>query len=282
MEEKMQEQVQTKILIAEDDNFLRKSISTLIRKKGYFPIEAENGHEALALFRNDHPSLILTDLRMPVMDGFDLLDEIMMESPETPVIIFSGVGDKPDIITAMRSGAWDYITKPIEDIDFLMERIEKALVQAQMTNGYSETMENALKKTNNALKKELAEKKKLEKMIIRAKREWERTVDCLDEMIALIDRNHSLIRVNKAMARAFGKVPPELISKTCYLSTQGFNNRQQAEEDSAALLTGKPVTGRFHDETSRRQYEINLTPYYDLDDRTIIGSVYIARDITNR
>lgn len=278
----MQEQVQTKILIAEDDQFLRKSISTFIKKKGYFPLEAENGHEALKLFRKERPALILTDLRMPVMDGFDLLDEIVMESPETPVIIFSGVGDKPDIISAMRSGAWDYITKPIDDIDVLIDRIEKALVQAQMTSGYSETMENALKKSNDLLKKTLGEKKSLEKMIIRAKREWERTVDSLVEMIALIDRNHSLIRVNKAMAEAFGKVPPEIVGKTYYLSTQGFNNKQQAEDDMALLSTGTPLTGEFYDESRETQYEINLTPYYDTDDRTIIGSVYIARDITSR
>ena len=151
-----------------------------------------------------------------------------------------------------------------------------------MTSGYSESMENALKKTSETLRKELEEKKKLEKMIIRAKREWERTVDSLDEMIALIDRNHSLIRVNKAMARTLGKVPPELIGKTCYLSTQGFDNKQQAEKDTALLHTGKPVTGKFHDESAQALYEINRTPYYDLDDRTIIGSVYIARDITNR
>jgi PAS domain S-box-containing protein len=119
-------------------------------------------------------------------------------------------------------------------------------------------------------------------MIIRAKREWERTVDSLGEMIALIDRNHSLIRVNKAMAEALGKVPPEIVGKTYYLSTQGFNNKQQAEEDMALLSTGKPVTGEFYDESREAQYEINLTPYYDTDDRTIIGSVYIARDITSR
>lgn len=278
----MQEQVQTKILIAEDDQFLRKSISMFIKKKGYFPLEAENGYEALKLFRKERPALILTDLRMPVMDGFDLLEEIVMESPETPVIIFSGVGDKPDIISAMRSGAWDYITKPIDDIDVLIDRIEKALVQAQMTSGYSETMENALKKSNDLLKKTLGEKKSLEKMIIRAKREWERTVDSLGEMIALIDRNHSLIRVNKAMAEALGKVPPEVVGKTYYLSTQGFNNKQQAQEDMALLSTGTPVTGEFYDESREAHYEINFTPYYDTDDRTIIGSVYIARDITNR
>jgi len=279
----MEEQVATKILIAEDDQFLRKSIATFFRKRGYFALEAENGHDALQQFRKEKPALILTDLRMPVMDGFDLLEEIVIESPETPVIIFSGVGDKPDVITALRSGAWDYITKPIEDIDFLIERVEKALVQAQMTYGYNETMESALKKINETLKNELEEKKRLEKMIIHAKREWERTVDSLTEMIALIDRNHCLIRVNKAMAAHLGKVPAEVVGRRYFLSCQGFDNEPQAERDMLELLNeGQPLTGSFHDAERNARFEVNLTPYYDADDRTVIGRVFIARDITGR
>jgi len=271
-----------KILIAEDDEFLRKSIAKFIKQRGYTTLEAENGHHALALFRKEQPALILTDLRMPVMDGFELLDEIIMESPQTPVIIFSGAGAKEEIITALRSGAWDYITKPIEDIDFLMNRIERALMQAQMTYGYNETMENALRKTNEALKKELDAKLRLEKMIIHAKREWERTVDSLAEMIALLDRRHCVVRTNKAMAGMLDKVPAEMIGGTYYLSTQGFDNRGVAEEDMLAVLAGVPQKGSFFDDRLQARYEINLTPYFDIDEKTIIGSVYIAREITGR
>ncbi len=278
----MQEPAETKILIAEDDEFLRKSIAKFIKQRGYTTLEAENGHHALALFRKEQPALILTDLRMPVMDGFELLDEIIMESPQTPVIIFSGAGAKEEIITALRSGAWDYITKPIEDIDFLMNRIERALMQAQMTYGYNETMENALRKTNEALKKELDAKLRLEKMIIHAKREWERTVDSLAEMIALLDRRHCVVRTNKAMAGMLDKVPAEMIGGTYYLSTQGFDNRGVAEEDMLAVLAGVPQKGSFFDDRLQARYEINLTPYFDIDEKTIIGSVYIAREITGR
>lgn len=278
----MPETAETKILIVEDDEFLRRSIAKFIKQKGYATLEAENGQKALALFRRERPALILTDLRMPVMDGFDLLDEVIMESPQTPVIIFSGVGAKEEIITALRSGAWDYITKPIEDIDFLMNRIERALMQAQMTYGYNETMENALRKTNEALKKELEEKKRLEKMIIHAKREWERTVDSLTEMIALIDRTHCLIRVNKAMAAMLEKGPAEVVGKTYYLSTQGFDNMNMAQRDMRALLSGAMQKGSFYDDRLRARYEVNLTPYLDVDEKTIVGCVYIARDITGQ
>jgi DNA-binding response OmpR family regulator len=278
----MQETAETKILIAEDDEFLRKSIAKFIKLKGYTTLEAENGHKALALFRKEQPALILTDLSMPVMDGFGLLEEIIMESPKTPVIIFSGVGAKEEIITALRSGAWDYITKPIEDIDFLMNRIERALVQSQMTYGYHETMEHALRKTNEALKKELDARLKLEKMIIHAKREWERMADSLTEMIALLDRRHCVVRANKAMAGMLDKVPAEMIGGTYYLSTQGFDDREGAVQDMLAVLAGVPQKGSFFDDRLQAQFEVNLTPYFDIDENTIIGSVYIARDVTGR
>ena len=151
-----------------------------------------------------------------------------------------------------------------------------------MACGCNDVMENTLKLTNEKLQQELAEKEKLQKMIIRAKREWERTVDALSETVALIDCNHNLVRVNKAMAALFGKAAPEIIGKTFYLSSAGFNNRKQAEEDFRILRSGQAVSGSFSDPDRQALYEVHLTPYFDTDDRIVIGFVYIGRDITNR
>lgn len=278
----IKESTAASILVVEDDPFLRKSVAKFISQRGYKTIEAENGQEALEKFNSHQPSLVLTDLRMPVMDGLDLLVEIASISPETPVIIFSGVGAKPDIIDALRSGAWDYITKPINDVDFLIDRIERALIQAQMTYGYNDVMEKALQKKTAALEKELEMKKELEKEVTRAKQEWERTVDCLEEAVAMIDRNHTLVRVNKAMANLFGKVPQEIVGKRCFLSTMGFNNKAKAEEDFQLLLRRKSISGDFYTQDGKTHYEVNMTPYYDKDSNSVKGCVYIARNITNR
>ncbi|MCF8055324.1 MAG: response regulator [Desulfocapsa sp.] len=127
----MENNNKTKILIAEDDKILRKTVAWFIAQNDYIPLEAEDGHEALKIFRQVRPALILTDLQMPVMSGFALLQAVSIESPRTPVIIFSGAGEKHDVISALRYGAVDYISKPVEDADFLMDRIEKALLKAQ-------------------------------------------------------------------------------------------------------------------------------------------------------
>ena len=273
---------QTKILVVEDDTYLLKSVSRYINQNGYETLEAVNGYEALELIKKEHPALILSDLRMPVMDGFDLLDEVAHEAPQTPVIIFSGVGGKPDIIQAFRAGAWDYIIKPIDDIDILIEKIEQTLIQAQMTYGYNDTMEKAVKNITKDYEIEQQRCKELETRIAYAKQELERMIDCLSEPVALLDKKHCLLRSNKAMAELYNKEPAELVGVTKYLSTAGFNNEQQAIIDFKSVESGQFLSGSFFDEAKRVEYEVNVTPYYDINHTMVVGYVYIARVISER
>ncbi|MCK5196070.1 MAG: response regulator, partial [Desulfobulbaceae bacterium] len=140
----MPETSAVKILVAEDNPVLRKSISSYLRKKGYQVLKAGDGAEALELFRAESPDLILTDLRMPEMDGFELLCKVREENADVPVIIISGIGTMQDVIEALRRGAWDYLAKPIEDMGFLHHAVEKALERASLVKvakGYQELLE---------------------------------------------------------------------------------------------------------------------------------------------
>ena len=273
---------QTKILIVEDDTYLLKSVSRFINQNGYETLEAVNGLDAIELVRKEHPALILSDLRMPEMDGLGLLEELATEAPETPVIIFSGVGAKPEIIQAFRAGAWDYITKPIDDIDSLIEKIEQTLMQAQMTYGYSDSMEKAVKKKTAELEKECQKRKELEIKIAYAKQELERVIDTIGEPIALINKKHSLIRVNKTMADFFGTDPAHLVGTVQYLSTDGFNNEEQSAIDLKSVLNGQQVSGTFSDEIKGASYEVVIYPYYDINGKTVVGCVYKARELSKR
>ncbi len=271
----------TKILVAEDDTLLRKSISRFIDQNGYVSLEAVNGCEALALFRKEHPSLVLTDLRMPVMDGFDLLNELDKESPETPVIIFSGIGTKPDIIHAIRLGAVDYITKPVENAGFLLDRIEKALRNAHRRAGHKSRLAGSAQK--GLLARDDKEKNGLElgAEVISNLNEWDRAVDSMDELIAVMDRDHRLVKVNKAMAKVLGKKTSEVIGSTRYLSTHGLDNKKVAVSDLNLLLNHEVATGRFYEENQQAYYEVKVNPCYGSDNWTVVGCVYIARDVSN-
>jgi PAS domain S-box-containing protein len=122
----------TKILLVDDEEILRESILDFLEDRDYQVVTAENGHVALELFKQEKPDLILSDLRMPEMDGLELLAEITAISPETPFVVVSGTGRISDTVQALQLGAWDYILKPVHDLDIIIYAVEKCLERVQL------------------------------------------------------------------------------------------------------------------------------------------------------
>lgn len=98
-----------KLLIIDDEVDFRESIALYFQDLGHRVFEASNGSEGIEVFRREQPDLVFTDLRMPVMDGFEVIAELNRTSPQTPVIVISGVGLVKEVIDAMRLGARDYL-----------------------------------------------------------------------------------------------------------------------------------------------------------------------------
>ena len=122
---------QTTILVVEDERYVRESLTAYLDDIGYQVLEAENGLVGLDLFRSRNPDIVMTDLRMPVMDGFALVEAITAESEFTPVVVVSGVGAVDEAVRAMRSGAWDYVSKPIASFEELQITLETCLERAR-------------------------------------------------------------------------------------------------------------------------------------------------------
>lgn len=123
----MQRKANPFILVIDDEVTLLQSVAVYLEDSGFIVKCAEDGKKGLEIFRNNHPDLVLTDLHMPVLSGLEVLNTISKESPETPVIVISGAGELNDAIAALRLGAWDYVTKPISDLQVLEHAIKKAL-----------------------------------------------------------------------------------------------------------------------------------------------------------
>ncbi|MBW6519555.1 MAG: response regulator [Desulfoarculaceae bacterium] len=122
------------------------------------------------------PDLVLTDLRMPVMNGFELLTRVIAESPDTPIIIFSGIGMMPDVIEALHLGAWGYLTKPMTETTILLHAVNKALERSNMlrdSRHYQQLLEQTVRERTKTLEDKLQERRKAEGLVIRAKQEWE-------------------------------------------------------------------------------------------------------------
>ena len=101
------------VLCIDDDYLVRKGISTFLERCGFRVIQAEDGKKGLEMFFEHNPDVVLVDIRMPNMNGLEVLDAIRKQAPEVPVIIISGAGVMNSAIDAIRLGAWDFITKPI-------------------------------------------------------------------------------------------------------------------------------------------------------------------------
>ena len=105
-----------RLLIIDDDPVVRESVVVYLEDSGFVVLEAEDGYRGLELFRQKPPDLLLLDLRMPGMDGLDVLVEVTRDSPEVPVVVVTGVGVLQDAVSAIRHGAFDFITKHITDM----------------------------------------------------------------------------------------------------------------------------------------------------------------------
>ncbi len=102
------------ILLVDDDDRLRRILSLRLESAGYTVVEASSGADALSRLEQVHPQLVLTDLRMPEMNGMQLLERLQIMRPGLPVIMLTAHGDIPDAVAATRSGAVEFLTKPID------------------------------------------------------------------------------------------------------------------------------------------------------------------------
>lgn len=120
-----------RILVVDDDENLRWVLQTQLAEMGYAVSTASDGEQALAAIEKDPPALILTDLKMPGLSGLELLDRIRPDYPELPVVIITAFATIQNAVQAMRAGAYDYLTKPI-DYDELALVVSRVLEHFQL------------------------------------------------------------------------------------------------------------------------------------------------------
>jgi len=190
-----------KILTVDDDEFVREILAAYLEDSGYEVLQAENGRLGLEKFRLESPDLVMLDLRMPEMDGLEVLGRITEESPDTPVILVSGMGTIGDAIKALKLGAWDYIAKPIHDMGVLEHAVNKALERAgfiEQRKRYREQLEEEVKKRTAELEQRRSELEKAYINIqeeVRVRKRAEELLSKINlELTMLSDCIHSVVR----------------------------------------------------------------------------------------
>ena len=144
------------VLIVDDDDGVRGVFRRVLERAGWAVLEAASGSVGLELCREHQPGLVLLDLRMPEMDGLQVLTRIVGEHPETPVIMITGQGTMSDAVEALRGGAWDFVSKPLPDNEILRHAVRRGLERSALlrqNRAYGES----LRATNQRLSSALAE-----------------------------------------------------------------------------------------------------------------------------
>ena len=117
-----------KIMLADDEQRVRDMVAFKLEATGHQVVRARDGGEAISLAATEHPDLIILDVMMPILDGFEVLRRLKADPAlhDIPVIILSAKGREQDVMTGLRGGAVDYIVKPFS-LKELTARVEIAL-----------------------------------------------------------------------------------------------------------------------------------------------------------
>lgn len=135
-----------RLVIIEDQIELRQLLAHYLTSEGYETQVAENGLEGLFMLEQWPADLVTVDLNMPIMNGHEFIKEAVKRWPDLPIVVVSGVGDVEKAVTALRLGARDFVTKPIESLRLVGNTIEKALEAAELIRQNRDYQQNLEKK----------------------------------------------------------------------------------------------------------------------------------------
>lgn len=121
------------ILVVDDEANIRRVLAAQLAREGYEVHTAEDGEAALAMLREHHIDMVITDLRMPKVDGMELLRQALLIDPDLPVVMLTAHGTVDNAVEALKTGAFDYITKPFDQSE-LRSIVAKALRTRNLAN----------------------------------------------------------------------------------------------------------------------------------------------------
>lgn len=133
-----------KILLIDDEEDILDVLSLSLKSDGYDVITAASGEKGIEAFEKEFPPIVLTDLKMPGMDGLEVLKRVKNTNPDTEVIVITGHGDMDSAIDALRYGASDFVNKPVreEALEIALKRAKEKLVVREKLRAYTLDLEN--------------------------------------------------------------------------------------------------------------------------------------------
>lgn len=292
---------ETRILIIDDEPLIRLAMADYLTEYGYQTVTAGDGVEGLTQARSGRFHAILVDLRMPRVDGLEVIATLKAEQPKLPTVVVSGTGVLSDAIEAMRLGAWDYITKPIQDMDEITVVIEQVLDKARLM-AERERAEEALQiahdeleqrveertaeltTANAALQAEIIERKRMAKALRESEKRFRALVQHSSDIIVLLDADGTVRYVSPAVERILGYPPDSFVGQNPLEHVHlGDVEATQQVLDAVMQQPGTPILHEFrlrHVDGSWVHIETVINNL--LHDPSVQSLVVNARDVTER
>ncbi len=203
----------SKLLLIDDEEPVRKIVGLYLRSHGYEVFTAADGPKGIELFQREGPSIVLTDIKMPGMDGIEVLKKIKQTSPETEVIVITGHGDMDLAIQSLQFDASDFITKPVgnEALSIALKRAEERVDTRRLLKEYTDNLEVMVKEATE----ELSKAHDFQKNLIQSS---------IDGIIAS-DKDGTIVVFNRGTEDLLGYTADEVVGKvpidTVYLPGVG-------------------------------------------------------------
>ena len=191
----------SKLLIIDDEEGIRKVLSVSLASDGYDVSVAAGGEEGIEIFKKESPSIILTDIKMPGMDGVEALKQIKKLNPDAEVIMITGHGDMDSAIEALKLDASDFLNKPIKDeaLSVALKRAEERITMKKKLEAYTYDLENMVRMATEEVKRRSDFQHKL--------------ITSSNDAVIAADEKGDIIIYNRGAERIFGYPRVEIIRK---------------------------------------------------------------------
>lgn len=285
---------QRRVLIIDDEAIIRDSVSTYLQDSGFAVFQAGDGREGLERFREISPDVVLLDLRMPRMDGLEVLESIAGQLDQVPVIVVTGAGVLQDAVAALRLGAFDYVTKPIVDMAVLEHAVNRALERTRLleeNRRYQAHLEDQIRArtldlqrrseellaANAELKKEIAIREKTAVALRQSEARLTEIVSIFEGFIYTCNGQFRLDFVNRKLAEHVGD---DVAGKRCHRVLYGLEQPCPWCRHSE-VFEGHTEHTEFYNEKDGRWYDAVQAPVFGGEGQ-VRNLQAVVLDITER